>query len=529
MPAKKAPQKQGDYAAGLSKVIAKAAGLFFVAILFSKLANYAFRWVGTRLGPAEYGVFSLAFAAFDVTCTLAMFGVDSGLARLLPEQLALSNRRKALNVAGYSLRTAVLVSLAAGLVLFILAPFISSSLLSEPKVADPLRVLAFAVPFTIVCMVLVTIARSMKRVDAEAAAKHFTESGTRPVFAAIALGLGLGAAGISGAVLVSSILACAVAFAFVFRVFFTGNANDLFSAAKRATQPAGFHSFSGWIYLSNLSAIWVSWGAVFALGIALGAREAGIFNAALPLATFALIPSIAIPVLLGTVMIELETRKDRTNLLHAYRNVTKSIVLVTLPIALFLAVFSTQLLFVLFGPDYAAGASALMLLALGYFFFSIGASATSLLFALRHSRLLLYTSLASAAVLLAGLFLLVPPFGLLGAAFANGLAIATQGLFPLLAAWRVSGMHPFTRNLGKTVLSGILAGFCALGVSLAINRYIYSMAAGAVAFCVAYGLFLFLLRAFDEADLELLKAVERRTGIRLGSVRDLLKGYYRGK
>jgi len=505
-----------------TKTIVKAAGIFFLAVLFSKVANYAFRWVGTRLGPSEYGVFSLAFAVFDVCTQLAVLGMDQAVLRFLPEEQALGRKSAAYNTAWYSFKVVIFSGLAALAVLFLSAPLLSD-FFHEPRLANAIYALAPAVPLTVLCAVLVVVARSFKHVEYEACAKHFGESLFRPILAGLAVFLGLGATGISLAVSASATIACILLLYFVSRLL-PGNWVE---GVRNATAPKGMLSFSAPIYLSVIAGLVITWGSVFAVGKLLSAREVGILNAAIPVATFVQIPSIAIPVLFGTIAIELKALSDRKSVERLYKNITKAIVMFTLPIALVLSIFARQLLEVLFGPDYSVGANALIVLSLGYFLLATGSTAISMLLVEKRPKFFALVAVASAATFLVGLFVLIPIRAFFGAALANGIALSMQGLLPIAAVYYVSRMHPFSETFWRTVASAVLAGVVAFAVQLALPLpSLASLVVGGSIFVVAYAAFLFLLRSFDQDDLELFKAIERRTGVDLGALRSLLKGYY---
>jgi len=67
----------------MRKVITSATGIVLVAIALAKLLGYVYRIVLSRLGPDQYGVFSIALAIFGIVFTISVLGLDQGILRHL--------------------------------------------------------------------------------------------------------------------------------------------------------------------------------------------------------------------------------------------------------------------------------------------------------------------------------------------------------------------------------------------------------------------------------------------------------------
>ena len=505
-----------------TRILAKAAGLFFIAVIFSDVANYVFRFEGTRLGPAEYGVFSLAYAIFDTFVQLSLLGVDQAVGRFLPEERALGRKDGASNVAWFALKAGLLSSAASLLIVLLGAPILSS-FFHEPRLATSLYALAFAIPLAVICAMLVTIARASRHPEYEAAAKYFSESSARVIFGGLAVFLGLGAFGISLTVSIGAAVSCMVALYFVSRLI-PGNWAD---GILNAEAPEGFFSFATPIYLSIIAGLVITYGALFAVGKLLSVVEVGILNAAIPIATLVQIPSIAVPILFGTVVVELRAKADRKAVERIYKNITKAIILFTLPLSIGLLIFSRQAIVVLFGSQYAAGADALAVLSFGYLVLAAGTTASALLLVEKRSKIFALVSFVSVVSFIIGLFTLIPLRAFFGAALANAIALSVQGVLPIAAVYYFSRIHPFSGTFWRTVASAALAGIVALYIQLSFPLQPWPMIIlGGSAYVASYAIFLFVLRAFDADDLGLFKLLEARTGIKLGRTRALLKNYY---
>jgi len=64
------------------RTIAKGAGIGFAGAMFGTAIGYLSRMVIARfLGPDEYGLISLGFAAMMIATTLSLMGLNSGVQR----------------------------------------------------------------------------------------------------------------------------------------------------------------------------------------------------------------------------------------------------------------------------------------------------------------------------------------------------------------------------------------------------------------------------------------------------------------
>jgi len=92
--------------------------------------------------------------------------------------------------------------------------------------------------------------------------------------------------------------------------------------------------------------------------------------------------------------------------------------------------------------------------------------------------------------------------------------------------FQLSGIHPFTKSYLKPILAcgGIIAIIYALTRSLLVLSY-WMLPVIFILFLGIYGLCLVLTRSFDEEDIRLLLAIERRVGVDVGLIKRILKKF----
>lgn len=523
----KKPETPGRVqASGFSatKTIAKAASLVLVTIMFSKIASYAFRWVGAKLGTAEYGKFSMAFGVFEVVTGLALLGVDTAVSRFVVDD-ALDRKKSAgfPNSFWYGVKVILFSSIAFAIALVLSSSWIASNVFHLPEIALPLALFGLTLPFFLLVLVFVSAARGLKHVEYEAGAKNVLESFLRPVIAFLAISMGLGILGISISVFASAVMVFLACCFWASRLFPHDWARSIMDSAK----PPGFFHFSIPLYASNLLSILMVDSAVFSLGLMVGASEAGVFSALLPIAVFITMPSIVIIPLFISVCSELLALGRISESQALYQGLIKAILLFSLPLTVLIAFFSREALTFLYLVDYSQGALALSIVSVAYLVYSVFLPSIHYLFVIKRTDLMLANLIVSSLVVFAAIFLLVPSCGTAGAAAAFSLGLVVQVALCIVQVQRFAKLQPFSDTFARTLAAGLIAIVPLFLLNGAFGlRAIPRVLFGVAVYGLVYASLLFLLRALDSEDIELLKSAERKSGIKLGALRDVLKRVY---
>jgi O-antigen/teichoic acid export membrane protein len=126
--------------------------------------------------------------------------------------------------------------------------------------------------------------------------------------------------------------------------------------------------------------------------------------------------------------------------------------------------------------------------------------------------------------------LLIPPYGIVGAAIATSSAVVLSACFDAIFAWRFTKMNPFGF---KAMFKCVLAGAISISVVMLIYKYV-GMSASMVTliplfvlFLLVYGSLLVVFRALDKNDVFILKELEKKLGIRVGFIRGIVKIFIR--
>ncbi|UPV75250.1 flippase [Halorussus limi] len=206
-----------------------------------------------------------------------------------------------------------------------------------------------------------------------------------------------------------------------------------------------------------------------------------------------------------------------------YVILTKWVVGASLPLFLTFMFFPKSVLTVVFGPDLAAGASVMQLLALGFFSHTLlGTNGHTLIMLGQRRKLLAARSLMVLVNLILSV-LLVPSLGIVGAALGSMAAFLLGNVAVSAYLYREKGLHPFCRDYLRPVVGTlVVAGMVGVVVrqSVAISPIVV---AGYATFVGVLHVGLYLLaRSVRQAEAAMIEAVMNHVGVQNNTVADIL-------
>ncbi len=129
----------------------------------------------------------------------------------------------------------------------------------------------------------------------------------------------------------------------------------------------------------------------------------------------------------------------------------------TLPLAVVLVIFSGPLITRFFGASYSQGATALAVLVAGFAADGAAGCNNTLLSMIGKPWLVLANGMAGGLVVITLCVLLIPRWGMSGAALAVTISRSISAGMGTFEIWRIYGLHPFSRSLEKPILGAAVA------------------------------------------------------------------------
>ncbi len=402
-------------------ILGSAAGIQFIFDLL----------IARRFGANGTGIFYLCFSVIMILTLFGYLGLDRTVIRLIPPLLNKKDYDQAQAVKNSSLKLAFYNTLAISILLFIFAGWISNNIFHNPSLTSYLRVFSLsAVPFAL-RYIYGGVLRSLKRTK-EALIIERIVIYALGVVSILTLGFIYGLMGVA----VGFVIACFIALGA--SIYFTNH----HLPKSRIKQ-----SYSYKILLaSGLPLLFVAFAttmigqaSVLILGAHANSKEVGIFSAALKISLVLSLILTAINTIAGTTISELYAKNEKQKLEILFGKVSAFGFLLALPLFLVMFLFPSFVLG-LFGPEFTAGDSSLMILAVGQLI-NIAVGPTLFILAMTgHEKALAGAVGVSLVVNIVMGLVLIPSLGVFGAGLVTAVTITVANIIMLFLVKRYLGV-----------------------------------------------------------------------------------------
>ena len=482
--------------------LARGGGLNLVGLFASAVLQFVLVVVVTRgLGADGAGIFLEALALFMIVSHSAELGANTGLVRTIPRYRALGRTADVRGALLVALSPVVLVGAVVGAVVFVLAPQIAEVFfhgVDRGDVVAYLRLLAVFIPLASATTVVLAGTRGFGTMVPYVLVQNVGIPAARLVLvvAALAGGLGIFAVGLGW----SLPLACALAAALVILLRLVhaaeNDAESLGESRPLGALAADFWAFTAPRALAATLGVTGTWLGILMVGALASTEEAAIYAAASRFVIVGAYALQAVGMAIGPQISALFAEDARERIEHLYRLATWWLMALAWPVYGTMAVFAPFLMGV-FGPEFVAGKTALVILSLAMLVNLGTGNVTMVLLMGGKSSWNLFNAVVALTVNVTLNLLLVPPFGASGAAVAWAASLVFVNVAPVFEVRFLLGLRsPFGAGylLVALATAGTYGGL-GLVVRYAFGMSIASFAAFALLATALYAALLWRLRA----------------------------------
>lgn len=485
--------------------IAKLTLLFLAQILMARL-----------LGSTGYGGVVLATMVISMGAIVGNLGVPEGIVRKLPQYE--DDTTQARGVVQSGLALAVAGGLAVGGIVFVAAPSIASYVFGDPGLTLLFRIAAVGIP----CMVLmefgVSTAKAARDAKPHVAVRQILHPLGAFVFISVLVVLGFESVGaVTGEVLALGLAALGA-------LYLARRALQFELRGPASAKYREMVAFSLPLVFAGSMSFLINNTDTFLIGTYLTSSAVGIYAAVFQLQQLGMVFFFPATFLLPPLITRFQNEGKLDDGRRTYQVVTKWMALSTLPVFVLLVVFPEVTITASFGPDYTGGALALQLLAVPVFVTVLLGANDAALIALGHSRIQMYVNSTAAAVNVVLNILLIPRFGIAGAAVASAAAYLGRDVVYTILLYRWHRFQPFSVAMAKPLA---VVGLLLVPGYLAVDRFveptILSVGFIGLVSLAVYGLLLVNLDVVESEDFELLAELEQSVGVDLDPLRKLAR------
>lgn len=501
--------------------ILRGASVAFLLGMAGYVLVFFFKLFAARvLGADQFGLYEMTYTFAALLGTVSALGLGQALLRYIPQYKQKREYRLLRGLKFYSLTLKLIISIALGAILYFSAPSITSFLNFESMFTETLRVISIAMPLITLRKHYSDLLLSEKRV-------FFAKVGHN-IFEPLILLLGvLFVFLVSGNVLhLVWFLAGALAFNTLFG-FVSYRLTSFKVPTKKIKITKSWLYFSLPLLFTGMLGFVLRWADNFIISYYLSAADVGIYAIAFSLSYYVVFFASLMVTIIMPILSELKA-KSYTEMIDIFYRVKTWVFLASGFFALVFVVFSSEVLSVLFGSEFVRGSTSMSIMSLlflcsVYFYFY-----QTLLMTNDDTKKILYNTGIFMTLNVVLNIVLVPVFGILGAAIASGSSYFLLRLGEMLFSRKyvtVGGGLQESKaiaivlvNLGFLYFLKYLVSY--LGVGL-----IGLIVILAVTYTAVYGLTLLLFKTFTQEDIRLMLAVEKRLGLDLGFLKRFVKKF----
>ncbi len=492
------------------KVVAGGATLILAGKILGSLILYIYSIVIARLlGVQFFGLFMLGLTIINFLGIIGRLGLESGVVKFAAQYTSDNDIKRLKGLLTSALKYSFLFSLIIAAGLCLAASPLLAGYLKKPDLVNIVRILAVTLPLWAIMLVSLGFTQGLKIMKYYVVTYNLLWPAANLLLAVCLYYLGLKINAALWAQVLSVTLAAFLA------LYFAWKAIPGLRAVKGIEEPRRLFEVSVPLSFTFFLSFLASWTDTLMLGYFMEADQVGIYNAAARTALFTSAVLLSFNAIFGAVISELHNKGEIQKLETLLKIISRWVY--TFSLAGFCCILlRAQAITGLFGAEFMAGAGCLMVLATGQMVNgSVGPVGLVLAMTGRHNFLMV----ASMIVCTANFFLnmiLIPLYGILGAAVATALSVTVFNLIMVAMVFVCLGIHPYDFKYVRILLFGLISyaavlifdsGFPGLG-------NVAGLAWMVAIFGTVYSTMIFFFGSFEEDRLIFQLAKEKITNLR---------------
>ncbi len=404
------------------------------------------------LGAELLGVYVLASTTLLLLSLVASFGLGHTFVRFVPVRLSRGDEPGAAGVFRLGVGIVLVSSTVLGTFLYLLRDVVAGPIFDEPLLRPILPLVAFGVVGATFQLVLGHTLRSLKKTAQESLCIDVINKTSKlAIFAALAY-LGLKLFGITVALVAGYFVSVGAMLVLINR-----QARYLLRGPRVASVPRrellAFSSVMLFVGFMNYS---LSISDRVMLGILGTSVDVGIYNTAFLISNVLALVFMGFNASFAPVISELYHSDRRQELRSLYSSLTRMVLMIVVPAFCWLIGFGDSLLGV-FGQEFTAGYVALIVLGAGVVVRCTVGTVGTMLVMSGHQKFNAANIVAVTALNVLLNLILIPRYGLLGAAIATTISVSLIDTIGLIEVRVLIGIHPYRRSFLKTLLAALVA------------------------------------------------------------------------
>lgn len=495
---------------------AKGGSIAFTGRVFEYIVRFVFSIIVARIiGAEQYGLYTLALTLVPIASMMALLGLQTAVVAFLAPAIREQDDPKIWGIIQICAGIPLLLSILFGTILFLLAEPIATLGFHDPRLVPLLRIASVGIPLEALGFIAYQIIISYKKPQYSVLANNIVLPVTKLLLTVGLLVVGMGVSGIVSAHVFATALGLALIIYFVNSLF---PLNRPINPARREFRQLIRYSLPvhlGWVFNTIRGTL-----EVIVLGFVGLTTGVGIFAVAQRLSSLGTLPFLSIGNIATPLIADFYHQGDLSQLKKLYQTTTKWVVMFNLPLFFFFVIFPKPLLSI-FGAEFALGATALVILAVGNLFYTGTGFGANILDMTNHTKFNSANSAFLVVVTIAFDLFLIPRWGVLGAAAASAFSTVIVNVACLIEVFFLLKMHPYRRDVWKPIVAVSISAL----ITLVLNQYLVlppllHLLIGGVILWGSYAIVLTLL-GLSEEDIFIITYFRSRIKTFVSSIRSI--------
>ncbi|MBU2633756.1 MAG: flippase [Nanoarchaeota archaeon] len=491
-----------------SKKIVKGALIVFISMMVGRLLSYIYVTLLAKTGSFNYGLLSLGFVISSILIVISMMGLNVGVVRYVAYYKGKGDEARIKGALLSSIKIALPISILLAFILFLFSEFISVNLFHNPDLTVILKILSFTIPVVVLINLILETLNGLQKIFYTTLSREVIDKALKIIFAFFIIYIGYSVVEISWSYLLATVLTFLATLYFLNKYGF-----NLFDKKTKAIYfTKRLFRFSYPLLFVGIITLLVKWTDVLMVGFFRTTSEVGVYNVVLSTANLLVIIPTALMGLFTPIIMELYSKGDKKEIEKISKRVSKWIFYINFPIFLALMLLSRELLKIVFGNEYVIGYISLIILLIAYVLHSLSHIPTGTLLMIKKTNTIFVVGLISVIINIALNYLLIPVYGINGAAIATSTSLIANFIFLTLWNYKLNKFQTLSLNYFKSILAGAILGvlFYFLIRPLFVINSIYQMAFFSFVLLLVYLLLLYLFGSWDQEDRIIMKAFLKR-------------------
>jgi len=423
------------------KELLKGSSIAFVLRIVGIIAGYVFTLLVTRtLGAESWGIVTLSLVTLQIASVIGRLGMDTALLRFTAEYVAKANINTLNYIYKRALTLVIPFSILISVLVYFVSPILANKVFHKPNLTEYFQIISLiVVPFVLLQIYSESI-KGLKKIKEY----MFLQIGNTTLAILIFL-VGIVIFYKTVFLVFISYGMATIVSMFIAFILFKTYIKHLYKSAKSSNIDKNISysyilSLSIPLLFSSSLSLMAGWTDTIMLGIFKTTEDVGIYNIAMKLSMITSMILASVNTVVAPRFAEFYGKKDFYSLKSLAQKSTKLIFFFSLPIFLFYILFADWCMS-LFGSEFEKGSYALIILSLGQLINAITGSVGLILMMTgrqrEHLNLILIMTLLNIILNV----IMIPKYGLLGAALATALSMSMGNILGVFWVKKYYGFY----------------------------------------------------------------------------------------